>query len=222
MTTYLMRTFYDDADPLNRSDQIMVPSATWTIFDRDHEGSGPIFVSLGEGLVGGLVGRISPATGADGLAEDCCRLPSWMRSLCEHGTWIPLTPCKLPVAKHLIIRARREADALSMEDPAATLSAAICGSYGWACLSVGATLALDCGTFDVIDIRSVEDVSVQAACILDCDLTLEFVPALDHVYPESSDDEDNEEEEVRSMLPSVPVSSSGFIPFSGTGQRLGS
>jgi hypothetical protein len=108
-----------------------------------------------------------------------------------------------------------------MEDPAATLSAAICGSsegaaYGWACLSIGATLALGCGTFDVIDILSLEGSTIPAACILDCDLTLEFVPALDHVYLESETESESELESE-----SMPTPSAGFIPFSGTGQRLG-
>jgi len=218
MTSYLIRTSYDLSSPLNRSDQILIPAALWTALDQEHgqsQGQGPMFVDVDSA---GFVGRLRPAMPSDGLPDDCCRLPEWMNlrlGLVIDETWICLSPCQIPKAGHLILRAHHEASLLGLEDPAASLTAELSGSTGlsWACLSIGSVLPLSCGSFDVIDILSEEGQSVSAACILDCDVNLEFVPALDHVESESESKEED--------VPSASQPMTAFVPFSGRGQRLG-
>ena len=216
MTSYLILTVYELGSDMNQSDQITVPADLWTTLDRDHEGDQPIFVELG----GGVVGRLRPAIPSEGLSNDSCRVPHWMwmRLGCPAGSddecWVPLTPCDLPTAGTLVLRARREADVTGSVDPVAMLTDALSGSGGnlsWSCLSTGAELPLACGTFDVMEIRSLDNVPVSAATILDCDVNLEFVPALD-APPEPEPE------------PAPPVKAEetkGFVPFSGVGRRLG-
>ena len=217
MTSYLMMRVYEADSEMNKSDQILIPSALWTVLDNDHgQSQSPMFVDVDSA---GFVGRLRPATPSDGLPDDCCRLPEWMGMRLGLGlssdNWICLTPCQIPKAGHLILRAHHEASLLGLEDPAASLTAELSGSTGlsWACLSIGSVLPLTCGSFDVIDILSEEGQSVSSACILDCDVNLEFVPALDHVEGETESKEED--------APSASQPMTGFVPFSGRGQRLG-
>jgi hypothetical protein len=98
------------------------------------------------------------------------------------------------------------------------------GNLSWSCLSTGAELPLACGTFDVMEIRSLEDFPVSAATILDCDVNLEFVPALDAPASASAPASANAEPEPEPEPPAPPVKAEetkGFVPFSGVGRRLG-
>lgn len=218
MTSYLILTVYDEGSDLNGSDQITVPAEVWTAFDRDHVGGGPIFADVGD-----AVGRLRPAIPSDALAGDSCRVPRWLGRRLGYSedeeSWTPLTVCQLPTAGTLVLRARREADVTGSPDPVAMLTAALSGTGGlsWSCLSVGSELPLPCGTFDVMEIRAAEE-SVPAACILDCDVNLEFAVALDHVEPE---EESEPEPTPIATPPWVPAPAKGFIPFSGVGNRLG-
>lgn len=238
MTLYLAMTLYDADSVLQRSDQIMVPSDVWERLDRDHDGSGPIFVEIGGT---GLVGRLRPAIPADALTHDSCRIPEWMRvrlGLPEFGEeWIGIDVCQIPAAGTIVLRARTEATLTGAADPVAMLTAALSGSaaggeLSWACLCAGSELPLACGIFDVMEVRSIEDFPVPAACVLDVDVNLELVPALDHVPPAVALPPAVVLPPVAApavVLPPVPAPRRhttgmprGFIPFSGSGQRLGS
>jgi hypothetical protein len=177
-STYLNVCTYD-ATSLSHGDQILVPSRVWTAFDEDHEGTGPIFVSLGDGVIG----RLRPATPADHLDEDSCRVPQadWIRlgAPMIGERWITLEPLRLPIVGSITLRARREAYFTALADPVATLSAEI--SATWACISNGAELTLPCGIFDVMDLHDVSGATIPAGCLLDTDVNLEIVPALDSV-----------------------------------------
>jgi hypothetical protein len=180
-TTYLNVCTYDAENPLGQGDQILVPSRVWTAFDEDHEGTGPIFVSLGDGVIG----RLRPATPADHLDEDSCRVPlaDWIRlgAPLIGERWITLEPLTLPAVGSITLRARREAYFTALADPVATLSAEI--SAIWACISNGAELALPCGVFDVMDLCDLSGSTIPAGCLLDTDVNLEIVPALDAAPP---------------------------------------
>lgn len=216
MTTYLLtRTYPADCD-LNMSDQITVPADVWTLLDN---GSPPIFVTVGDSTVG----RLRPAVPSDELGNDSCILPEWMWRLIDSpdpDTWISIQVCTLPTADTILLRAREESSLLSMDDPVATLSAALSGASGpsWACLSMGAELPLACGVFDVMEIRTSDDQIVSSACILDCDVNLEIMPALDHRPPVP---EPVPEPRVPTPPPPPPTRfTKGFVPFSGVGRRL--
>lgn len=229
MTVYLAMTLYDPDSDLQRSDQITVPAEIWEQFDRDHEGSGPIFVELGGS---GLVGRLRPAVPTDALTHDACRIPEWMRvrmGLPEFGEeWIAIEGCQLPAAGTIVLRARKEATLTGSADPVAMLTAALSGSGGgpsWACLCTGSELSLACGIFDVMEVRSVEDFPVPAACILDTDVNLELVPAMDHV-PVPVPVPAPVPAPAATVAPAppprrIPGMPRGFVPFSGQGRRLG-
>ena len=211
---------------MNMSDQITVPADLWTALDKDREDpERPIFVVVGETE---LVGRLRPAVPSEGLSGDACRLPDWMwrliySSRVEGDQWIGLTVCELPMAGTIVLRARQEASLTQMDDPVAMLTAALSGATGpsWATLSTGSELPLSCGVFDVMEVQSVEGFPVSAACILDCDVNLEIVRALDR--PPTP------EPQVRPLTPIPPPTPTlpppqetkkGFIPFSGVGRRL--
>lgn len=237
MTTYLNLTVYEPNSELHRSDQVLVPAAVWESFDRDHEGHGPVFVEVGD-ADSGIVGRLRPAVPADGLPADACRLPQWMWKrigpigIGEDECWVALTARELPQAGTITLRARQEATLTGAADPVAMLTAALSGSAGglsWSCLSAGSELPLACGDFDVMEILSIEGFPVVAASILDCDVNLELVPALDHVPPPPADVTDRvptptpvepELLDMNTMLPPVRGALKGFVPFSGMGRRL--
>lgn len=238
--TVLMITVYEPENELNRSDQITVPAAVWEQFDRQHHGGWPMFVELG--FAGsGVVGRLRPAVPADRLVGDACRVPRWMWQHLgspkggDEDCWTTLTPQALLQAGTIVLRAREEATVTGSADPVAMLTAALTGSGGgpsWACLSVGAELPLACGTFDIMDIQTVEGVPLNAACILDCDVNLEFMKALDHVElppPVAVRPPTPVPEEPMSLAGMLPASvlaaqpataKKGFVPFSGVGRRL--
>jgi hypothetical protein len=179
-TTYLSVCTYVDS-PLTYGDQILVPTRVWEAFDENHEGTGPIFVSLGDGVIG----RLRPAVPADHLDGDCCRVPNadWIRlgAPMMGERWVTLEPLTLPMVGSITLRARREAYLTALEDPVTTLSAEI--SAAWSCISNGAELALPCGIFDVMGIHDVSGATIQAGCLLDTDVNLEIVPALDAAPP---------------------------------------
>jgi len=220
MSSYLIATVYDEDSEMNMSDQITVPADLWTALDKDREDpERPIFVVVGETE---MVGRLRPAVPSEGLSGDACRLPDWMwRLICSSGEqWIGLTVCELPMAGTIVLRARQEASLTQMEDPVAILTAALSGATGpsWATLTTGAELPLSCGIFDVMEVQSVEGFPVPAACILDCDVNLEIVRALDRppTPPPPPPPPSN-------PIPSIPPpqeTKKGFIPFSGVGRRL--
>ncbi len=236
---YLRPCTYLPESDAARSDLVTVSRDVWAAFDRARiafsGGSGvsrdaPLFVS-----VGGLVGRLQVATDVDGLEEDECRIPLWMNTLLGYEEWVCVARCdptKLPTASLLVLRARREAVVLALSDPAMELAAALMGHTGgpsWAALTVGQELALDCGVFDVMGLRSGSasgpGSEVTSACILNTDLRVEFVPALDHVRPPTPPPARDAEPV---LIPStndlvVPTSrgkTSAFVPFSGKGYRL--
>lgn len=241
--TVLMITVYEPDNELNRSDQITVPAAVWEQFDRQHHGGWPMFVELG--FAGsGVVGRLRPAVPADRLVGDACRVPRWMWQHLgspkggDEECWTMLTPQTLLQADTIVLRAREEATVTGSADPVAMLTAALTGSGGgpsWACLSVGAELPLACGTFDIMDIQTVEGVPLNAACILDCDVNLEFMKALDHVDTppppvaavQQATPIPAEPTSFAGILPPSLVARTtphagprGFVPFSGVGRRL--
>jgi len=85
-------------------------------------------------------------------------------------------------------------------------------------------LPLSCGIFDIMALQSCEDAPVTSACILNMDLDLELVEALDHVAPPPS---------VSVAAPVVAPApapaparlvsrfAKKFEPFAGVGRRLG-
>ena len=207
MSCYLMQTAYDERSELNMSDQITVPAAIWEQFEQYRYSDQPIFVS-----VGSAVGRLRPATVDDNLAGDSCRLPEWMYRSLDFAEWVELMFCDLPTAGLITLRARHEAVLTGSANPVAMLTSALSGESGapsWACLSVGSELPLVCGVFDIMGIQSIDGRDVPAACILNCDVKLDIMEALDHV---------------RDPEPPVPESPvpGRFVPFSGVGRRLGS
>jgi len=233
MTTYLLTNVYPSDSDLNMSDQITVPADVWTLLDNDQP---PIFVAVGDTE---LVGRLRPAIPSDNLGNDTCIVPTWMWRLLDADpeTWVSIRVCELPMAGTIHLRARNESSLTEMEDPVVQLSAALSGECGpsWSCLSTGAELPLTCGVFDVMEIRTSDGEVVPAACILDCDVNMEIVPALDHVrsscipaisrpdspYPAESAILQREEPEPEpEPEPKTTPHKRGFVPFSGVGRRL--
>jgi hypothetical protein len=215
MTTFLLSGVYSQDCELNMSDQITIPADVWTMLDT---GSLPMFAAIGDSSV---VGRLRPAVVGDELANDSCLLPQWLWRMTDSNepeTWLSIRVCELPMAGTIVLRARHEATLVDMEDPVAVLSASLSGSNGpsWSCLSTGAELPLLCGTFDIMEIRDSEGNSVPAACILDCDVNLEIMTALDHVERPPTP--------VPAPIPLIqhPKTSATtrFVPFSGVGRRL--
>ena len=208
MSTFLLSGEYSQDCELNMSDQITVPADVWTMLDT---GRLPIFAAIGDS---NIVGRLRPAVVGDELSNDSCLLPDWMWRMTdsqEPESWISIRVCELPMAGTIVLRARHEATLVDMEDPVALLSASLSGSNGpsWSCLSTGAELPLMCGIFDIMEIHDREGNSVPAACILDCDVNLEIMTALDHV----------ERPPTPIQLPVTSVTTR-FVPFSGVGRRL--
>ncbi len=209
-------------------DQILVPAEVWSQFDV----VGSMFASVGDT---GLYGRLCPATPEDGLPADSCRVPLWMYERIDKDSWLSLTAAQLDTVTHLVLRARCEADVLAMDDPVLVLSTEL---SAWAVLSTGQELRLPCGVFDVIELHTRLGPSA-AGCILDTDVTLEFVPALDaarpptpipHISPPfsfsspttpTSTTSQKSTEFAFQTVPKKKRNSGGFIPFSGTGYTLG-
>ena len=182
--TYLLATRYADGSELNLSDQITIPGSLWETLSSGSSGN-PIYVEVGE--ESGVVGRIVP--GSVSLGVNTCQLPEWMwRRLgldpTDEETYVGLTVTPLSLAGTVTLRARSESSLMDLGDAAIeTLSAALSGAYGpsWACLSVGSELPLALGIFDVIEIQSAEGEPLMMATILNTDVILDLIPALDHV-----------------------------------------
>lgn len=217
-TTYLHVSVYDPTSDLERSDQITVPADVWTMFDRVHRGSGPIFVTVKDYVMERpLLGRIRPAVPEDALAMDTMRLPGWMwmdLNAPQDDVWIEMAVAEPQLVEKVVLRPNRHAELVALEDPAGTLSAQIMGSGsgGWGSLTVGADLALPCGSFRVEELVDVEGVEAVSGCILDADIRLDFLPAWDYVPPVPA---------LTPMVPAVASEARGFVPFSGMGHRLG-
>jgi len=199
------------------SDQIEVPVALWSPLAEEGR---PVFVEVGES---GVVGRLHPGA----LEADSCRIPRWMveRLGVDIGSWILLTVTPLVKAAAVTLRAREEATLTEMAEPIETLSAAL--SHGWACLSVGSELPLPIGIFDIIEIRDVDGAAVSSGSILNTDVILELIPALDHVDTPALSPIGVTESPIRVVAAPAaeeakPRSGSvvGFVPFSGKGYTL--
>ncbi len=225
MTHYLQLTVYEPNMSLARSDQITVPGPLWEQLDAERSGAGPIYVSVGE--EGGILGRIIPAISSDALLADTCRIPEWMwmrLGAPEGDAWLALSVIPAPpVVDRLVLRAQKEAALLALGDPVAVLTECLSGSHGgpsWSCLTEGMELPLECGSFDVVGLYDEDGDRLQHGSILDTDVKLEFVPALDHVEPAPAPRTATPIPQI--PLPYKPVSGvpRGFIPFSGAGRRL--
>jgi hypothetical protein len=222
--TYLRPIVYDHASSLNRSDQITVPAAIWSMFDREHVGNSPIFVVLD----GHCMGRLRPATMTDALDAGVMHVPEWLwhqisPSYEEEETWISVVVAAPRFVDKLVLQPQCHRDVLALEDPVAVLAAQIMGdgSGGWGSLTVGASLMLPSGSFNVMGLTDPDGEELSAGCILDRDINLDFLPALDYVPP------------VRPLTPPPPPltqleshspmfgPTKGFVPFSGAGYRLG-
>ena len=206
-----------DSLNLNQSDQISVPVSIWEMMVRDHKGDKPLFVMISG--TKSVIGRIRPST--EYTITDSCLVPQWMlQFIYEEPTveeqFVEISPFEsLCTASHITLRAHREADLTSSSDPIAMLTEALSSRV---CITVGTELPLSCGVFDVMRICC-NDIDVQSGCIMDCDVNLEFVPALDHVEPEP---EPEPEPKVEVVKQEIKNHKSQFIPFSGTGHKLGS
>jgi hypothetical protein len=182
--TYLLANVYAEGSELNLSDQITVPLTVWEAMTGSSSSSssssspGPCFVEVTENS--GVFGRIIPGS-TTSVEGDACKLPQWMidrLGIEEEGTWVLLSKCVLQKAGVVTLRVREEATLTEVDDPVTMLSEIM--SASWACLSVGSALPLVCGTFDIIGMEGVDGTSISGACILDTDVVMELIPALDH------------------------------------------
>jgi hypothetical protein len=175
------------------------------------------------------LGRLRPATTEDDIGSDSMCVPEWMWVHLgggptveeqENGLWFTVTRAAPHYVKKLTLRPHRHTSLVSLEDPVATLAAQIMGAGhgGWVSLTDGITLDLPCGRFDVLGLADAEGEELHAGSIMDADINLDLRPALDYVEP------------VRppTPAPSPPATfccdgpkTTGFVPFSGTGYRLG-
>lgn len=193
MTSILLRLQrYEASSPLHRSDQVTVPAAFWEDLHRDHSGSRPMFVAISEtaeGLYddGGVVGRVRP--GARGA--EICLVPDWMwlrLGAPDDDFWCVVAERSIPDAGRITLRPRRAATLVDSVDPLGMLTAALSGAagggeHGWACLMSNMELPLACGVFDVVEIASIDGFPVAVACILDMDVRLDLLAAMDAPAP---------------------------------------
>jgi hypothetical protein len=215
MSTYLQVILYDAESEFHRSDQVTVPAAFWQECMKGHEGGRPVFVQLGEEGVA----RIRP-----GAEAETCQVPEWLWVRIGAPEWTSVQVVDIPDAGRITLRARKEATLTGVPDAVGMLAAALSGSGGpsWAVLTVGSELPLACGVFDIMGLQSCEDFPVASACILNMDLDLELVPALDHVEPVPAP------APAPTPAPAPPQNSASvsrfakkFEPFAGIGRRLG-
>ena len=251
MTHYLNVSVYEKESPLYHGDQVLVHHTVWREFDEDHEGTGPMFVEVGE-AGSGAIARLRPATVVDGLGAEECRMPEWLwlrvgAPIPGEG-WVQIQSVSLPMVAAITLRARCEADLLALDDPVTVLSEQI--SAAWACVTAHSELVLPCGVFDIMGLRDPDGSEITAGCVLNTDVNLDLVPALDHKPPRqptpmpspvmhASNVMATDEAVFREVVStptrhadhvrhaatphSTPVlQPKGFIPFSGTGYRLGS
>lgn len=231
--------------PLHASDQITVPAARWQeLYGAAHDGSArPLFVRLGEPSGNSVVGRLRPAEfgSADEVGAEGLLIPLWMwlqLGAPDEEHWLRMAVVGLPDAGSVTLRPRSVATLEELPgDPVAVLAEALSGAGGgpsWACLNAGAELPLALGAFDVLRVANVEGQEVPAACILNLDVTLELEPALNTPVLRPATPIVREPspppviEPAPTALPAPPATGRrfgayrpGFIPFSGTGYRLG-
>jgi hypothetical protein len=217
-----MTQVYPLSSELSRSDQISVSPDVWESFHNEWESERPIFVRIGG--IGGVVCRLRPDTGS---VHDICSIPEWVWvqiGAPESEEWISIYQEDIPDAKRLVLRAYMERSITDLEDPVSTLTLALSGADGpsWGCLNKGADISLSCGNFVIVDLLDEEERSVAAACILDIDLELDIVPAVDHQERPSTPIPSPPQERPPTPIPSPPPvrHRNGFVPFSGVGRRL--
>jgi hypothetical protein len=191
MTSTLLRLQrYEAGSPLHRSDQVTVPVEFWESLHTEGATGRPIFVALSEtaeGLFDGVVGRVRP--GARGA--ETCTVPDWMwlrLGAPVDDFWCVVAERPIPDAGRITLRPRRAATLGDSIDPLGMLTAILSGAagggeHGWACLMSNMELPLACGAFDVVEIASIDGFPVSAACILDMDVRLDLLPALDAPAP---------------------------------------
>ena len=212
-TIYLTPIVYPDMSELNLSDQISVASDIWESIHAGWESERPIFVCVGTSSYC----RVRPDTE---IPYDTCKIPEWLwlhMGIPGPDEWIPIRPANIPDAKRLVLQAYTERSLTDMEDPVSTLTLALSGAEGpgWSCLNRGADLPLACGKFSIVDILDNDGITVPAGCILNVDLELDIVPAVDAVAAPPP--------AVRPPTPipaPTPPIKTGFVPFSGVGRRL--
>lgn len=229
---------YPAESPWNKTDMIGIPVSMWRRLYAEEGRSAtgadrPVFVWLG---LGNVVGRVQPDADLDwepGRVE----VPEWMwlaLGAPDTGAPMEMDVTELHDVGRIVLRPRSTQAAEAGE---AILTAEL-SSGRWATLQCGMELSLDCGVFDVLNVTDVVGSDVLAGCILNQDVTVEFVPRPGTPPPSPP----------AMLLPSVEVpvpapapvggagmsfpgmqtvttqtgSRSGFIPFSGTGNRLGS
>ena len=218
MSTYLQVILYDAGSEFHRSDQVAVPAAFWQECMKDQGGDRPVFVQVGEEGVA----RIRP-----GAEAETCQMPEWLWIRIGAPEWTSVQTIEVPDAGRITLRARKEASLTGVPDAIGLLSASLSGADGspsWAVLTVGSELPLACGVFDIMALQSCEDFPVPSACILNMDLDLELVPALDHVEePAPVPPTVPEPQPQNSAAPPRSVSrfAKKFEPFAGVGRRLG-
>jgi hypothetical protein len=210
MSTYLQVILYDAESEFHRSDQVAVPATFWQECMKDAMGDRPVFVQLGEGVAA----RIRP-----GAEAETCQMPEWLWIRIGAPEWTAVQTLEIPDAGRITLRARKESSLTGVPDALGMLAAALSGADGspsWAVLTVGSELPLACGVFDIMSLESCENFPVASACILNMDLDLELVPALDHVEP------------IPVPAPVAPAAAKTvsrfakkFEPFAGVGRRLG-
>ena len=229
---YLQPLTYEPVDPLDASDMITVPTGVWETLYSGHTSEDPVFVLIGECVGTGSVGRIQPS---NDLPHESMRMPSWMwdHIMMEPDRWLDIQSVEPPVAHTIYLRPRKESTLTGSADPVTMLTASLSGESGspsWACLNIGAELSLDCGVFDVIDIHDEEGVTLAYGRILNADVNLEIVPAVDATPPPLLRPPTPIPPQPSMLFapppPSQPHARSrwhpkGFVPFSGTGHRLG-
>jgi hypothetical protein len=209
----------------------MIPTQVWRAFDAKHNGTGPIFVcvSSGDGEQIYAVGRLRPATATDSLDDDCCRIPTsdWIRmgAPMPGDLWATITAATdIQTVGTITLRPHREQSLMELDDPVVTLSAEI--SAGWACVMEGAELVLPCGTFDIVGLKNGRGASMKAGCILNTDVILELVPALDAVEsppaPRPTPTFGPSFSNAAATMPALPETPCSDPRFPGRGYRLGS
>jgi hypothetical protein len=225
---HLQPRVYDAEDILQLSDQVSLPIGVWEELMDSHPDENPILIEVGETVLG----RIYPD---NDLEADTMRLPSWMWSHLGEPTpdmWIPIRMKRASRVGKVVLRARQETTVTGVEEPIQMLTNALTGSLAnpsWACLTMGAELPLACGVFDVIDLKDTSQNPIPYGCILDCDVNLEFIRALDAepeppVVVPSAPPAMEENDTFPLFPPSIitpnPLSTKKFVPFTGKGHRL--
>lgn len=202
-----------NTETITQTDQILVPYSIWNLCStRTQSQDKPVFVSVNNT---NTVARLVPEL--KGLAGDACAIPEWLFFQSDCCEWIEFSVIPLKKVDRMVLRAHREADLTESADPVTMLTESL---EGWTCLSSGQTLHLLCGSFDVMELWSESKTEMMSGCILDCDVKVEFVEALDHVAPPPPPPP--------LPLPSIqpppppikPPAPEKFQPFTGVGRRL--